>query len=389
MTLLRPLAFLLSCLLVAAVPAHVQTADYWGGYSGTKTVPAPQAARALNWVETDAVGAAQITPYGVKTIMYGNPNRIIAHRAMWTDADDAFAHTCGGQRARGGASYSEQYLTNPRSQTVLHLWKNNVERHSIGGHFDAIFNDDAVGALYALDQPCNYDFDNWIRAENDLQRALGWPVIYNGLNDYYNGGVAREIVLNASAIGGMMEECYATLREDHRVNGWRWIATENTEIRMAEANKYFFCYGRDLTPADQAYDSRLYTYASFLLTYDPRTSVLWQYYKTPSGGHVMPESQVVALDPVRRTARTIDDLKTSSGVYVRAYKRCFLAGRPVGPCAAAVNSDAAASHSLSLSSYRRSLALHGSGVFDGGSVSIDDRPAPPTLSPLQAVVVFR
>jgi len=383
-------AFLLFVLLLGAAPPHVQTADYWAGYGGTKAVPAAVAAQALSWVETDPIGLSQIAPLGVKTIQYTDPNRAIPGQPMFPTDEDAFAHTCSGERARGGGSqYRGQLLTNPHSKNLLRIWKDMVQRHNVRGTFTAVFSDNAVGAANAEDQPCGYNFDDWLRAESDLQRALGQPVIYNGLEDFYNQGVAREIVLNATALGGMMENCYSQLRPEHRVNGWKWTATEETEIRMAEAGKYFFCYGNDRTPADQAYDARLYTFASFLLTYDPRTTVLWEYYGTPSRGHVMPESRVVAFDPVVPDVSSIDQLRTPGGAYARAYKHCYIGGRSVGPCAAAVNPDPDAAHDANLRGYNHTLSLVGSGVFDGGTIQINGAAPPSALAPLQGIVAFK
>lgn len=383
----RSFAVLLAVALLGAVPRHVQTADYWAGYAGTKNVPAGQAARALTWVETDVNGSQRIAPLGVKTILYTNPNREQPGDPLYGTNEEEYAHTCGGARARGEAQYRGLVLTNPRSRTLASMWRRTVDAHTGSAHFDAVFADEAVGTAYAQDDPCGFDFGGWIGAEIQLFRNLGYPVIYNGLNDFAGHGVAREIALNAGAIGGMMEECYAQLSADHRVGGWRWWATQQTEIAMARAGKYFFCYGRDLTPADRAYESRMYTYASFLLTYDPRTTVLWEYYKTPTGGHVMPESQLVALDPVKRITQ-VAQLRTGAGSYVREYRKCYLAGRLVGACAAAVNPDANA-HDLGLRGYRRTLVLQGSGIFDGGSVRVENRPPPEDLPPLGAVIAFK
>lgn len=372
--------------LLAAVPAHVQTADYWGGYAGTKVVPAQVAARALSWVETGNDGASRIRPFGVKTIAYSNPNRLQPSDAMYRDDDSMFAHTCGGQRARGEQSYNGLVLTNPRSAVLAAQWRKLIDRGS--GLFSAVFADEAVGAAYAADVPCGYDLDDWLRAENQLFSRSQTPIIYNGLNLFAGHNVSKTIVLNQSAIGGMMEECYAQLKPDHRVGGWMWNATEQTELRMAHDGKYFFCYGRDLTPADQAYDSRMYTYASFLLTYDPATSVLWEYYKTPTGGHVMPESRLVAWNPVKRNVASIEQLRAPEGLYMRAYAQCYISSKPVGACVAVVNPDDD-SHTLALPGYRRTLALQGSGVFDGGSISIRNVPPPGTVGPRGALIAFR
>ncbi|MGB6985790.1 MAG: hypothetical protein WBD74_07455 [Candidatus Aquilonibacter sp.] len=373
--------------LTAQVPSHVQTADYWGGYAGTKVVPANQAAQWLSWVETNASSSLKILPFGVKTVAYSDPNRLQPSDAMYSQDESQYLHTCSGTRVRASASYPGQVLTNPRSRALASAWRTMVLRG--GGNFTAVFADDAVGAAYAQDTPCNYSFDQWIQDELYLMQNVGLPVIYNGLGIFDGHAVSKVIALNAAAIGGMQESCYAQLGSVHSVGGWQWEATENTEIRMADAGKYFFCYGRDLTLATQAYASRTYSYASFLLTYDPRTSVLWEYYKTPTGAHVMPESQLVALNPVTGDVHDIAQLRQAKGSYVREYRTCYLAARSVGPCAAAVNSDAVSAHPVSLPGYSRTLVLSGSGVFDGGAVRITNQPPPAQLAPLQATIAFK
>lgn len=376
-----------AALLLAAVPRHVLTSDYFAGANGTHKVPPSRAARVLSWAEVDSAGAAALSPLGVKTMLYSNPNREMPGDPLYGSSEGEYAHTCDGARARGESTYPGLVLTNLRSRGLLRMWERYSDSHAELGHFDAIFADEAVGAAYAQDQPCGYNLTAWLNEEAALFRGLHFPVIYNGLNDFHDHGVAQEIALNRSAAGGMMEECYAQLNPDHRVGGWQWWATEETELRMAQDRKYFFCYGRDLTPADQAYDGRLYTYASFLLTYDPKTTVLWEYYKTPSGLHVMPESELVALHPLRRVRR-VADLHQPSGLYLRAYRDCSIDGRRVGACVAVVNPDNQP-HALDLHGYRRTLQLQGSGIVDGGTIRIVSRPPPQTLAPLGAVIAFR
>lgn len=387
-TIRRLAALVIAVVLMGAAPRHVLTADYWAGYAGTKTVPADVAARWLSWVETAPADAARIAPLGVKTLLYSNPNRVMPGDSMYTANEAQYAHDCMGIRARGEAKYKGMVLTNPGSEALSRGWKHFTEARAGMGHFDAVFNDEATGIADAVDTPCGFTFEGWLRDENRLQRSIGFPVVYNGLGDFHNRGVAREIALNASAIGGMMEECYAQLDPEQRVGGWKWLATQETELRMAREHKYFFCYGRDLTPADQAYAGRMYTYASFLLTYDPNTTVLWEYYKTPSGAHVMPESQLVAWNPTTRSVPRIDRLRNGDGVYTRQYRTCYINARPVGPCVAAVNPDNAP-HRLNLRGFNRTLVLQGSGVFDGGTVRISNARPPGTIAPLQGVIAFR
>ena len=376
-----------AALLLGAVPRHVLTADYWGGYSGTHNLPAERTAPWLWLAETDPQDSDLLSSLGIKTMLYTNPNREMPGDPMWSDDDSEFAHTCAGDRARGEAQYKNIFLTNPSSPTALHAWRASVASHLENAHFDFIFADEADGAAYAQDQPCGYTLTSWLRAEGNLFAGLHLPIIYNALSDFAGHDVAPEIALNARAAGGVMEECYAQLSADHRVGGWRWFATELTELRMAAAHKYFICYGRDLTPADQAFESRMYTYASFLLSYDPNSTILWEYYKTPSGGHVMPESQLVALDPAKPVTR-VAQLRESGGAYVRRYRRCYIDAKLQGPCVAAVNPDDVP-RSVNLRGYGRVLRLHGVGIFDGGSVTLDRTTPPNVIEPLGAVIAFK
>ena len=385
---MKAIALLLGAVLLAgAVPNHVQTADYYAGYAGTKVVAPASAARWLTWAETDVAGARSLEPYGVKAILYTNPYRIIPTEPMYTDDESTFAHDCGGKRIETVGGHANQYLMDPGSAKMRELWRNYVAEHVKEARFAAVFADDAAGDVYVSGHPCNYDTKSWLDAVNGLQRAIGFPVIYNALADYQGHGISKEIALNSSAMGGMLEECYSQLQPDTRATGWRWWADERTELAMAAAHKYFFCYGRDLTPADQAIQSRIYTYASFLLTYDPRTSVLWEYYQTPTHAHVMPETQLVAYNPVRRITQ-VGQLRAPGGLFVREYRDCYLRGRRIGACAAAVNSDDDA-HQFTLRGYRRTLVLHGSGVFDGGTADANGPAPPSTVAPGSAVIAFR
>jgi hypothetical protein len=380
-------ALLATVLLLGAVPRHVLTGDYWGGYAGTHNLPARQAARWLWIAETDPQDSTLLSSLGVKTMLYTNPNREQPGDPMWTNDESEFAHTCSGERALGEAAYRGQILTDVGGSAMKRIWRDSVERHEEGAHFDFIFADEASGYAYTQETPCNGSFDGWLRDEQSLFASLHQPIIYNALNDFYDRGPAREIALNRDAAGGQMEECYAQLAPDHRVGGWKWWATEMTELEMAAARKYFICYGRDLSPADQAAASRLYTYASFLLSYDPGTTILWEYYKTPSGGHVMPESQLVALSPDMRVTR-VAQLRQAGGAFARSYRQCYLDARPVGACIAVVNPDDDA-HSVDLRAYHRVLRLEGSGIFDGGRAEIVNQRPPSSLAPLDAVIAFK
>src|SRR5579864_5833052 len=145
MRIFRSIGYVAAISLLAAVPRHVQTSDYWMGYSGTKNVPPAVASRWLTWVETDNHGSAMIAPYGVRTILYTDPNRVQPGDPLYGADEDEFAHTCGGTRARASANYPNMVLTDPHSNSLRALLPRSVDGHAEGGHFDAVFVDDAVG----------------------------------------------------------------------------------------------------------------------------------------------------------------------------------------------------------------------------------------------------
>ena len=143
------------------------------------------------------------------------------------------------------------------------------------------------------------------------------------------------------------------------------------------------------TPGASDIASRQFVYASFLLTYDLTTSILFEdYATTPSNLWVYPESELVALNPVVTAPATIAGLEVSLGVYAREYTACFIRGSYVGPCAAVVNSDGTSSHPFPFpTKYHHAMALAGGGVLDGGTIGTNGA-APSTMSSLSGVVAF-
>lgn len=383
----RALAVFALPACLAAVPmAHIQTGDHFAGYAGTRSVPPDVAAKWLTWAETDIPGSVSIRRFGVKTMLYTDPNRVMKGDADFPKDESAFARDCRGSRIES-VPRPGQYVADPHSPALLAVWKSHVTRYSAEGHFDAVFEDDADTIQYSTGTPCNFDPADWLKATNDMQRALNYPILYNGLNNFSDRTVSISIGLNQTAIGGMMEECYGSSPSQPRLGGDRWYVAEQTELQMAAARKLFFCYDNDTEPAQGAHDSRLYVLGSLLLTYDPSTTALWEYFQGPSHFHVMPEVQLVPLQP-HAQPRSIDELRTPSGVYERKYGACYLAGRLEGPCTVAVNPDTSP-HAVDLAGYRRTLQLSGAGIVDGGTVRVS-APAPPSeLMALSAVVAFK
>lgn len=373
------------CLtLLGAVPAHVQTSDYFAGYAGTKLVAPKVAARWLTWAEVNVAGSVALHPLGVKTFFYTDPFRTMPGDPEFSNNEADFAHDCAGNRIEA-AHRPNQYLMSVKSPSLLTTWKSHVARYAREGRFDAILADDANNLYYLTGRPCAYDAHDWLERVIEMQREVGFPVIYNALSGSSDRSVSPSFALNRTAIGGMMEECYQS-NDTARISGDRWYVAEATELRMMQARKYFFCYGNDTRPATDAIGDRLYVYASFLLTYIQKYAVLWEYYDGPSHFHVMPETQLVPV--ARGSIASIDALRIASGVYERRFDACFAAGKAIGPCAVAINPDSTA-HALDFGAYHRTLALTGGGAVDGGSIEIESVLPPETLQPRSAVIAFK
>lgn len=366
------------------MPAHVQTSDYFAGYAGTKLVAPKVAARWLTWAEVNVAGSVALHPLGVKTFFYTDPFRTMAGDPEFSNNEADFAHDCAGNRIEA-AHRAGQYLMSVKSPSLLTTWKSHVARYAREGRFDAILADDANNLYYLTGQPCEYDPHDWLEMVIEMQRAVGFPVIYNALSGFSDRSVSPSIALNRTAIGGMMEECYAS-HDTPRISGDKWYVAEATELAMARARKYFFCYNNDTRQATVAADDRVYVYASFLLTYNQKYAVLWEYYDGPSHFHVMPETQLVPA--ARGSIASVDALRIASGVYERRFDACFAAGRAIGPCAVAVNPDSAP-HALDFGAYHRTLTLAGGGAVDGGSIQMESVPPPGTLQPQSAVIAFK
>jgi len=204
--------------------------------------------------------------------------------------------------------------------------------------------------------------------------------------------ISNQMGLNASpnVVGGMYEGCYSDATSRPKIWTPYWTDIENAEITMARSGKQFICLGRDSSSASSATDGRLYTYASFLLTYTPSSSILWDNYDTSSGFHVEPETKLVALQPLVSTPSTVDGLRLSTGVYGREFGACYIDGSSVGACAVVVNPDRSSSHGYPYGSkYAHTLRLSGSGIIDGGSISTSGSRPPSSVPALGSYIVFK
>ncbi len=388
-----------SAPIIAATPTpspisqtHLLTADYLGSPYGTTSVSWATAARYLTWAQVTTANANAVSSAGIKTQYYADPNTTANDGdPLYSSNEATFAHDCKGNRiswAYDNVTMYQMEIDNTALQTSFA----NLISYAVGrAHFDAIFEDES-GPLTGYSRPalpCDYTDAAWLSYGQAINQISPVPVIFNGLSSLNGESPSLSIgLLNSSnTIGGNYEHCYSDA-SPAKETGWLWQAVENTELQVTAANKIFECQTRNLNAANTEIDARLYALASFLLTYNPATSVLWEQYATPSGLHVLPESQLVLLAPKVATPSNVSSLAQTGGTYGREYGQCFYAGNFVGPCAVIVNPDPASPHPFPFPQYTHSLVISGSGVLDGGNVATNGPPPPLSLPAGEAEIVF-
>ena len=210
----------------------------------------------------------------------------------------------------------------------------------------------------------------WISGEEEMLAGYGHDTIVNGFSNMTEAApipTTTQLLANASTIGGNMESCYTRDESPIEEGSWVWTGTENTSLLVTGEGKYFECWGMDTGAASSEIASRIYTLASFLMTYNPTYSMFRESYATASGLHVMPESQLVPMQPVVAQPSNVSALEASY-VYVREYHACYYAGKLIGQCAMVVNNDTASHPTPALAlTYTHTLTLSGNGILDGGA----------------------
>lgn len=371
---------------------HLLTADYLGSPYGTNSISWSSAAPYLTWAQVAPSNATAISSVGIKTQYYVDPNQTANDGdSMYTSNESTFAHTCSGNRVTlvdDGVMMYEMAIGATSLQTLFASVVNSAMR---AGHYDAIWEDGA-GTLEGLGittMPCGYTDSEWLAYGRTLEDVSPLPVIVNGIEMNPTPGhvsPALALLSATNTIGGNYEDCYSyTMPKE---NGWVWGDVENAELQVAAENKLFECQLRDLNSASSSIDARIYALASFLLTYNPASSILWEEFPTTSGFHVLPESQLVPLYPVTSTPSTVQGLEQSGGTYARQYNECFYAGRYVGGCAVVVNPSSNYAAPFPYTQYKHTLVLSGGGILDGGTASFDG-PAPASeLGAEEAVIAL-
>jgi hypothetical protein len=374
------------------VPTHVMTMDSYQ-YSSGKLPDRSVAARYLTWAIVQPLDANSFSAVGIKTMLYTDPNRTSVGDPMYTNDETTFAHDCSNNRITIPGKSATTYLMDPTSADLQALWRQYVANIlTWGDHYDAILEDNADVVHPVSTLPCNFDQTVWTAATNSMNQALGASVIYNGLGNLADGDqyVSPAIGLNPTSITGELEGCYSNGDPNSPVpRKTVWETFETTEIDMVTANTPFLCRGLGTLPSATAQSERIYMYASFLMTYDPNTSIISEQFATQNTGLMVdPESGFVALDPLVPEPSAITALESSNWVFGRQFADCYLFGRAVGACAAVVNADSSKfAHPFPWPGvYAHSLVLHGGAILDGGRAGVRGG-APPAQVPGASAVI--
>lgn len=375
--------------------------------------------------------ASSIAAAGIGVVEYTNPNRQsqIGTPHFPNNLPSDYAHDCLGERIYK-VGYGEatpppptpqptptdyaMYLMDPHSANLAVSWATEVTTFwTQSGVAPAyVFEDDADSInSTAPAKPCHYGQPDWTNATNGLDSTMmteataageNVAVLYNGLGSPAHPLPTKmpdAIGVNQTAAGGMAENCYSRQPAATAANpdpkpfpekDSEWLQTENVEIAMAAAQKMFVCNAN----SDQAIDAdkktglRLYVIASFLLTYDPNTTVLDEQFRPASGFSVFPESQIVATNPLSPQPLQIADLYVG-GVYARQYGECYIDGALLGSCAAVVNPSSTTTYPFPLIGvYGGTLELVGGGVLDTKAKVKLTATIPATLGPRSAVIAY-
>lgn len=394
-------------------PEHVQTSIQDLCYAPTcwhrsqAAVGLDRVATMVTWAFADAAVADAARRAGIRTIAYLDPSiqydptRDFA--PLYADDESLFLHACDGRRASVRLGDLPGYFMDEAAPPFRARLAAYVTR-SVRPHYDVLFVDDVFAATDTLAKvvarPCETAFARERSAAFGAWQAADMPIVFNGLGLAPDDGRPSDHALAAFAgprvIGGMYEMCLTAFDPQtdrtlgHRRIEGAWLSIENSHLATVARQKMFFCFAEsplDGTSTEAAIE-RTYTYASFLLAYDLRYSVLQEALRSArSGVPVYPESRLVALDPRQSSGADIDALRRGTA-YAREFARCYLARVPLGPCAVAVNPSGTADVPMPLAGYHHALALTGGSIADGGSAAFT-APVPVRLAPATGAIVIK
>jgi hypothetical protein len=401
---------------------HVRAQAYYGLNDLNADVPAAYMAAHVDIVEDDGYTAEHADRFkragGRMAIAYTDPTYAthcpppfvppsgrcggpIAN--LVANDERAFIHDATGARVRKYFDPYFQYqeifnVTSPSAWHAYAAMTAGILRHS--PLLDGFEADDSGSPFTGVDGKLGsnlfYGFnafgveirsdEQWIAGETAMLKAAGKPLMINGGDPHGTGPAYDGRFLDLPFV--MSEQQEGCFNNDgnylYSDRDDKFRREENALLTVMSHGKSAVCYPTgDTTPPH-----RTYAYAAWLLTYDPRYSVLLMAVKQSDGESLYPEIELVPLAP-RATPSSIDDLRRD-GVYVREFGECAIAMRPIGPCAAVVNASyrsASAIPRLAVA-YANHVSLDPQSLYHGGRARVEAG-APSTLAPETAVILVR
>src|SRR5579862_7598168 len=392
------------CILMpapaSAAPRHVQTFLYYQQSFGKTNVNAQLSAATMvkyaDFIESSGFNNAAVNAFkaagGRYAVTYIDPTfvpycvppfaepagRCAGQVGNLNPPAPAWFHDARTERVRREDSFTGEYqeFLNPGSaqaRQAVATWMNGYLAKS--PRLDFFFADDSGSTLRGPDGSAEsgmfYGFNAvgteiatdaaWIAAENALFAAAPRRLLLNG-GDGFGPAYGGVFLRNANVAGANHEGCFNASSGLQSDAHGLWTRQANGLLADLPFGRFSFC----MMNGNPTGDARLYTLASWWLTYDPRYSVAAPIAPAADGTTIFPEFEIVPQQP-RQTARGSITALARGSVYVREFGACFQSGVSIGRCAAIVNPSLRAVSIPTLgASYSRMLALSGGGVLAGG-----------------------
>ncbi|GAC1351231.1 MAG: hypothetical protein NVSMB1_02270 [Polyangiales bacterium] len=393
------------------IPKHVKNWLSYGGYGFNQTIPAAYMAEHAEYTismpkETVLIGAFKAA---------GGHNATVKTDPSYVDgctlpagpggkctaplgdmmAEDAWLHDKSGKRITRNAYGTLFFAPNPASKSMRDAWHTFTQDLASKG-VDLFFAHDAGGAsvsevwatVYStppveITTQAQYD-----EAESAMLAASAKPIYWS---QYWIDANKTHGLTMPNVMGTLDQGCYMS-------KSTAWETVGNQILKVLQSKRSHFCIqigGGGPVPSYASPQLRLYSYASWLLTYDPDLSVHGVRFGVPplkdgSAVGIVAEDDIVPRNPLKTAALDITALKTATGAYAREFANCYQASLAIGPCAAVVNPSAAASVAVPVLSatYSKSLVLNDMNQFAGGTATFGGA-VPKSLSPSSAAILLQ
>jgi len=410
-----------------SVPLHIHGAmTYYQGENINKDIPASWMAAHYSDTEQGSAGGAYSNNFmnagGQFAIMYTDGNIAPFCYSPFATANGAKPGKCTGpvgadvttvksawlHDSLGNRLHVTAYGTqvngqwqermNPASLAVQTAYHNWTVAMVLGTRVNAFENDDiqtdyepsyftykfgATSKEYnALGTSANAA---WFAAQQKLATASVRPVFANGLIGFQES----QYLLSANVLGHMQESC-ATTSTTLPIMGSAWIANMNHLLIATGLHRYAICINYDVA-GSSGITERTYAYASWLLTYDPLYSIVFNQIPMADAHETYPEHGLAVFSPLQTaTSNNITTLRRTTGAYVREFAFCYVQKVAIGPCAAVVNPDSVA-HSIGALSnvYLHYLALNTKSWYAGGTVGWGAFSSAPTTIGAHAALILK